>query len=150
MALVEYSQMSTHVPGFQSFFRFLHHFVLAKSASSSVRVKHNLYVLLTKAMNDLKRIKEVLCTAISFSNIIQNINLLSINFYLYQTSCFHSRCECFYPIYTRTIHLNWLDSGKPSSLGDPFHLVTPTGMSYHFLLIKRTCPNKRTRPIFHG
>ena len=31
IALVEYSKMSTHVPGFQSFFRFLLHFVLASS-----------------------------------------------------------------------------------------------------------------------
>ena len=38
-ALAEYSQMSTHVPGFQSFFSFLHHFVLAKLATSSIRVK---------------------------------------------------------------------------------------------------------------
>ena len=30
--------MSTHVPGFQSFFKFLHHFVLAKVATSSIRV----------------------------------------------------------------------------------------------------------------
>ena len=40
ITLVEYSQMITHVPGFQSLFRFLHHFVLAKLAtSSSIRVK---------------------------------------------------------------------------------------------------------------
>ena len=41
MALAEYSQMSTHVPGFQSFFLviFLHHFVLAKLGTSSIRVK---------------------------------------------------------------------------------------------------------------
>ena len=31
--------MSTHVSGFQSFPRFLHHFVLAKLATSSIRVK---------------------------------------------------------------------------------------------------------------
>ena len=31
--------MSTHVPGFQSFFRFLLHFVLAKLATSSIMVK---------------------------------------------------------------------------------------------------------------
>ena len=30
--------MSTHVPGFQSFFRFLHHFVLAKLATRCIRV----------------------------------------------------------------------------------------------------------------
>ena len=41
VALAEYSQMTTHVPGFESFFSccFLHHFVLAKLATSSVRVK---------------------------------------------------------------------------------------------------------------
>ena len=32
--------MSTHMPGFQSFFRFLRHFVLAKLATSSIRVKN--------------------------------------------------------------------------------------------------------------
>ena len=34
--------MSTHVPGFQSFFRFLHNFILAKLATSSIRV--NIYI----------------------------------------------------------------------------------------------------------
>ena len=39
IALTEYYQMSTHLPGFQYFFsNFLHHFVLAKLASS-IRVK---------------------------------------------------------------------------------------------------------------
>ena len=33
------TQMSTHLLGFQSFSAFLHHFVLAKLASSSLRVK---------------------------------------------------------------------------------------------------------------
>ena len=41
IALTEYFQMSTHLPGFQPFFRFLHHFVMAKLATSSIRVKHN-------------------------------------------------------------------------------------------------------------
>ena len=31
--------MSTHLPGFQSFFSFLHHFVLPKVATSRKRVK---------------------------------------------------------------------------------------------------------------
>ena len=31
--------MSTHMPGFQSFSVFLHHFILAKLANSSIRVK---------------------------------------------------------------------------------------------------------------
>ena len=39
-ALSECSQMSTHLPGFRSFFRFWHHFVMAKLATSSTRVKH--------------------------------------------------------------------------------------------------------------
>ena len=38
IALAEHSQMSTHLPGFQSFVRFLHHFVLARLAISSIRV----------------------------------------------------------------------------------------------------------------
>ena len=32
--------MSTHVPSFQSFFSFLHHFVLSKLAILTLRVKH--------------------------------------------------------------------------------------------------------------
>ena len=40
IALAEHSQMSTHLPGFQSFFLgFLHPFVLDKLATSRVRVK---------------------------------------------------------------------------------------------------------------
>ena len=38
IALAEHSQVSTHVPGFQSFFSFLYHFVLAKLTTSSMRV----------------------------------------------------------------------------------------------------------------
>ena len=38
IALAEYSQMSIHVPGFQSFLRILHYFVLAKLATSGKRV----------------------------------------------------------------------------------------------------------------
>ena len=34
----EYSQVSSRVPKFQSFFIFLHHFVLANLATSSIRV----------------------------------------------------------------------------------------------------------------
>ena len=36
--LIEYSQMSTHLPGFQSFFRFLHRLPLDELATSSIRV----------------------------------------------------------------------------------------------------------------
>ena len=38
-ALTEYVQMSTHLSWFRSFFRFLHHFLLAKLATTSIRVK---------------------------------------------------------------------------------------------------------------
>ena len=38
-ALHEYSQRSTHVPEFSHFSLFLHHFVLAKLATRSIRVK---------------------------------------------------------------------------------------------------------------
>ena len=37
IALAECSRMSTHMPGLQSFFRLLHHLVLAKLATSSIR-----------------------------------------------------------------------------------------------------------------
>ena len=43
-ALIEYSQMSTHLPGFWSFSAFLHHFVLAKVATTSIRVKSPLLI----------------------------------------------------------------------------------------------------------
>ena len=33
--------MSTHLPGFQSFFRFWHNFVLVKLVTNSIRVKVN-------------------------------------------------------------------------------------------------------------
>ena len=33
--------MSTHMPGFQSFSAFLHHFVLARLATGSIRVNEN-------------------------------------------------------------------------------------------------------------
>ena len=39
MAHAENSHVSTHVPGFQSSFLFLHHFVLEKLACISIRVK---------------------------------------------------------------------------------------------------------------
>ena len=35
--------MSTHLPGFQSFSAFLHHFVLAELATSSIRVKWTVF-----------------------------------------------------------------------------------------------------------
>ena len=43
IALIENSQMSTTVPGFQPFFSsfFLHYFVLAELATSSIRVKRS-------------------------------------------------------------------------------------------------------------
>ena len=49
-ALADYSQMSTHMPGFQSFFSFLHHFVLAKLATTSVGVELPGTVILTKLL----------------------------------------------------------------------------------------------------
>ena len=39
IALAKCSQMSTHMPGFQSFSSFLHRFEMAKLATSSIRVK---------------------------------------------------------------------------------------------------------------
>ena len=41
-ALIEYYQMSTHVPGFQSFPALCHHLMLTKLAASSIRVKTRL------------------------------------------------------------------------------------------------------------
>ena len=38
IALTEYSHISTHFPGFQSFWGFLHQIVLAKLATTSIRV----------------------------------------------------------------------------------------------------------------
>ena len=39
IALAEFSQMSTHVPGFRSFYRFFASFCIGKSATSSISVK---------------------------------------------------------------------------------------------------------------
>ena len=36
--------MSTYVPGFQSFFFFLHYFILTKLAPSSIRVNTSTYI----------------------------------------------------------------------------------------------------------
>ena len=47
IALAEYSPMSTNMPRFKSFFQvFLYHFVLAKLATSSIRVKGNTYAFM--------------------------------------------------------------------------------------------------------
>ena len=41
IALIAYSQISTHTPGFSGFFKdFVHYFVLANLATFSIRVKH--------------------------------------------------------------------------------------------------------------
>ena len=40
IVLAKYSQMSTHMSGFHSFFNFLHHFVSAKFATSSITANH--------------------------------------------------------------------------------------------------------------
>ena len=53
IALAEYYQMSTHMPGFQSLSAFLRHLVLAKLATSSIRVK-GYFLTCTKTTSDLK------------------------------------------------------------------------------------------------
>ena len=45
-ALAEHSHMSTHLPCFSVLFRFLHHFVLAKLATSRIRVNTTLSTML--------------------------------------------------------------------------------------------------------
>ena len=46
--LTEHPQMNTHIPGFSHFLVvFLHNFVLAKSATSIIRVNHNFGPLIT-------------------------------------------------------------------------------------------------------
>ena len=53
--------MSAHMPGFLSFFSFLHHFALAKLATSGIRVKKGsftlpiLRLLSRPKINDAKR-----------------------------------------------------------------------------------------------
>ena len=42
--LSDCSQMSTHLPGLQSYFRIFHHFVLAKVATTSIRVTDKVYL----------------------------------------------------------------------------------------------------------
>ena len=54
IALTEYSQMSTHVPGFQSLFSlFLHRLVSVKLAISSIRVKSRNYMFGTERVANL-------------------------------------------------------------------------------------------------
>ena len=48
IALTKYAHMSTHVPGFQSFFMFLHHLILAKLAASSIRPDVHYFQVLCK------------------------------------------------------------------------------------------------------
>ena len=48
--LPKYSQTNTHVPGFQSFLVFLHHFILAKLATSSIRVKMSMAIHLPRSV----------------------------------------------------------------------------------------------------
>ena len=60
-----YSQMSTHVPGFQSFFSgILYHFVLAKLATSSVslkdHLKNNILLNLDSFINNQKQYTYIL------------------------------------------------------------------------------------------
>ena len=43
IAIVEYSQMSTHVTGFQSHFSFFDQFVTAKLATSSIKVNEKIF-----------------------------------------------------------------------------------------------------------
>ena len=45
IALAEYSQMSTHMPGFQSFLSVLHCFVMAKLVTSSMMDKDRGFML---------------------------------------------------------------------------------------------------------
>ena len=45
IALAKYSRMSTHLPGLQSFSWFLHHFVTAKLATSSIRYNRGKNIL---------------------------------------------------------------------------------------------------------
>ena len=67
IALAEYSRMSTHLLGFQSFAGFLHHFEKAKLATSSIRVKagrvlFSFLSLLTRwYRSSLQRLSERLC-----------------------------------------------------------------------------------------
>ena len=60
IALAEYSQISTHVPGLQSLFRVLRHFVLAKlatSVTSSIRVKNLEFCLLSLLLPDCGKVR---------------------------------------------------------------------------------------------
>ena len=57
IAFADYSQMGTQVPGFLSFFSFLVHFVLAKLATSSIRVNMAENVIINKFQNTSLREK---------------------------------------------------------------------------------------------
>ena len=62
IALAEYSQMSTHLPGFQLFFVFfVHGFVLAKLATIDIRVKYHLCLTLAKIKCQILQMNEYQC-----------------------------------------------------------------------------------------
>ena len=77
-ALDEYFQMSTHLSGFLSFFSFLHHFVLAKIATSSIRVNSLTVILnLVSHRSQISRLCHLSCCCVWPVNIISEQRLLS-------------------------------------------------------------------------
>ena len=75
IVLKECSQMSSHFPGFQSFFRFLHHFVLNKLATTSIRVKHKPFLspFMKPAQGESSPRRDVLLSAHSKQGLILNL-----------------------------------------------------------------------------
>ena len=61
IAFTECSQMSTHVPGFHSFSGCLHHFVLSKLATSSIRVKTAVCLPAGRAITVSELIRTAVC-----------------------------------------------------------------------------------------
>ena len=51
IAVTEYSHTGAHMPGFQSFSGFLHHFVLTRLAISSIRVQYSISPLTKEAVS---------------------------------------------------------------------------------------------------
>ena len=92
--------MSTHLPGFQSFFLFLHHFILAKLANSCIRVKH-----------DHLPIMSLLCGALYRAHRAV-LSLSSINWFLGRPHLFHCGAVILSTFCLRTLEANALTSSS--------------------------------------
>ena len=79
-ALAEYYQMSTHLPRFQYFSGFLHHFVLAKVTTSSIRVKMDTILQIEYSQRNGNNIKRYTCIFLYIQGLKNQIVLLVMSY----------------------------------------------------------------------